>query len=115
MDKDSNAGNWGVLLEFSIPRKEMRIDAVLLTHDEIVILEAKSGVDFFQARRQIQEYALLLHYFHKSSADRRIVPVVVSPEAGEPDLDALNQYEMFPQLATYWIGKVIHTSWASLP
>ena len=115
MDKDSNAGNWGVLLEFSIPRKEMRIDAVLLIHDEIVILEAKSGVDFFQARRQIQEYALLLHYFHKSSADRRIVPVVVSPEAGEPDLDALNQYEMFPQLATYWIGKVIHTSWASLP
>ncbi len=115
MEKDSHAGNWGVLLEFSIPRKEMRIDAVLLIHDEIVILEAKSGADFFQARRQIQEYALLLHYFHKSSADRRIVPVIVSPEAGEPDLDALNQYELFPQLATYWIGKVIHTAWATLP
>ena len=78
---DETAGNWGLLLEFSIPRKEVRIDAVLLIHDEIVILEAKSGVDFFQARRQIEEYALLLHYFHKASDERVIVPIIVSPEA----------------------------------
>ncbi len=114
IQSDGSAENWGVLLEFSIPRKEKRIDAVLLIHDEIVILEAKSGVDLFPARRQIEEYALLLHYFHKASAERRIVPIIVSPEAGELDLDSLNQYEMFPQLATYWVGKVINTSWNNL-
>lgn len=111
----ADARNWGLLLEFSIPRKEMRIDAVLLIGDEIVILEAKSGDAFQQARRQIQEYALLLHYFHQASADRRIVPVIVSPEAGDPNLDELNQYELFPQLAIYWINKVILSSWDELP
>jgi len=49
------AQGWGILLEFSIPRKEMRIDAVLLVGETIVILEAKSGSAFLQARRQIEE------------------------------------------------------------
>jgi Uncharacterized conserved protein (DUF2075) len=113
--KEPKASEWGILLEFSVPRKEVRIDAVLLIHGEIVILEAKSGMAFLQARRQLEEYALLLHYFHKGSADRKIVPVIVSPEAGEPDLDALNQYEMFSQLATFWVSNVITTSWRCLP
>ncbi len=112
---DETAGSWGLLLEFSIPRKEVRIDTVLLIQNEIVILEAKSGADFFQARRQIEEYALLLHYFHKASDQRRIVPVIVSPEAGEPNLDPLKQDELFPQLAKYWVKRVITTSWLNLP
>jgi hypothetical protein len=109
------AEQWGILLEFSIPRKEVRIDAVLLVGGQIVILEAKSGTAFFQARRQLEEYALLLHYFHKESTNRRIVPIIVSPESPDADLDALNQYEMFPQLATYWISNVVKSSWGSLP
>lgn len=111
---DDTAAEWGILLEFSIPRKEMRIDAILLVNGEIVILEAKSGAAFFQAKRQIQEYALLLYYFHKASADKRIVPIIVSPEAPEPELDSLSQYEMFPQLATYWVNEIIITSWQHL-
>jgi broad-specificity NMP kinase len=111
----ASARNWSVLLEFSIPRKEMRIDVVLLIGNEIVILEAKSGDAFQQAKRQIEEYALLLHYFHQASADRRIVPIIVSPEAGDPTLVELNQYELFPQLAIYWVNKVILTAWDTLP
>ena len=112
--RDQNAANWGILLEFSIPRKEMRIDFVLLINDQIAIIEAKSGSDFFQAKRQIEEYALLLHYFHKASNDHRIIPIIVSPAANEPNLDALNQSEMFSQLAVYWISKVVLTPWESL-
>jgi len=112
---ESRANEWGILLEFSIPRKEMRIDAVLLIRDQIVIIEAKSGSDFLQAERQVQEYALLLHYFHKASDNRKIIPVVVSPEAREPNINALSQYEMFPQLATYWVRNVVLTPWDSLP
>jgi len=92
----------------------MRIDAVLLINSEIVILEAKTGAAFSEARRQLQEYALLLYFFHKASVDRRIIPIVVSPEAGEADIDLLNQFELFPQLATYWVNRVITTSWQCL-
>ena len=115
VQQDGNAANWGLLLEFSIPRKEARLDAVLLISGKIVILEAKSGNALLQARKQIEEYALLLHYFHKASADRVIVPIIVSPEAGEPDLDPLKQSELFPQLAIYWVKRVIATSWQYLP
>ncbi len=110
----ASARHWGLLLEFSIPRKELRIDFVLLIGNKIVILEAKSGAEFLQAKRQIEEYALLLHYFHQASADRRIIPVIVSPEAGNPNLDELNQYEIFPQLAIYWMNKVISHSLGNL-
>ena len=108
------ANEWGILLEFSIPRKEMRIDVVLLIRDQIVIVEAKSGSDFLQAKRQIEEYPILLHYFHKASDNRRIIPVIVSPEAEKPNLDALNQYEMFSQLAVYWVSGVVLTPWREL-
>lgn len=108
------AAEWGILLEFSIPRKESRIDAVLLVNGDIVIIEAKSGAGLHQAKRQIQEYALLLHYFHKASANTRIVPIIVSYEAPDPELDSLFQYEMFPQLATYWVNNVLTATWQSL-
>src|SRR5580658_490952 len=91
IERVESASNWGILLEFSIPRKELRIDFVLFICSEIVIIEAKSGVALSQARRQIEEYALLLHYFHKASADRKIVPVIVSPESDDPDLLSLTQ------------------------
>ncbi len=92
----------------------MRIDVVLLIGDRVVMLEAKSGHAFLQARRQIEEYALLLHYFHKGSSEKKIIPIIVSPEAQAPNLDALQQYELFPQLATYWIAGVVQISWDSL-
>lgn len=110
----TTAADWGILLEFSIPRKELRIDAILLVNGEIVIIEAKSGPSLWPAKRQIEEYSLLLHYFHKASAGRRIVPIIVSPEAPQPDLNSLFQYEMFPQLATYWVNKTISATWQSL-
>jgi hypothetical protein len=111
---DPRANEWGIILEFLIPRKEMRIDVVLLIRDQIVIIEAKSGSDFLPAKRQIEEYALLLHYFHKASDNRRIIPIIVSPEVNAPNLNALNQYEMFTQLAVYWVGSVILSPWEPL-
>jgi hypothetical protein len=114
VDKSDSARLWGLLLEFSIPRKEMRIDTALLVRDSIVLIEAKTGTAASQAKRQIEEYALLLHYFHKESSDRRIVPISVSTTADEADISSLNQRELFPQLATYWIAPVIRSSWDEL-
>jgi hypothetical protein len=89
----------------------MRIDAVVLIRETVVIIEAKTGAAVFQAKRQIEEYALLLHYFHKVSAERRIVPLILSADAIETNLDSLGQHELFPQLAIYWVAPVIRTSW----
>jgi len=113
--KSHSAKSWGLLLEFSIPRKEVRIDIVLLVRDVIVVVEAKTGHAASQAKRQIEEYAMLLHYFHKASLDRRIVPIIVSPEAYGLNLTALNQREFFPQLPTYWVAQVVRSSWDDLP
>lgn len=109
------AKNWGILLEFSIPRKELRIDAVLLLQNVIVVLEAKTGNLTLQAKRQVEEYALLLHYFHNASSDHRIVSIIISPGPIHLNLTRLNQQELFPQLATYWIAPVVATSWDNLP
>jgi hypothetical protein len=106
--------SWGVILEFSIPRKEVRIDVVLLIGETVVILEAKTGAAAAQARRQIEEYSLLLHYFHKASRDRRIVPVLVTHEPATPSLLDLNQRGFFPQLAQFWIAPVLRSSWDEL-
>ena len=81
----------------------------------IVLLEAKTALVFAQAKRQIEEYALLLHYFHRASANRRIVPIAVSPEQVDIDLGLLSNREPFAHLPTYWIRKVLRTSWQDLP
>jgi Uncharacterized conserved protein (DUF2075) len=105
---------WGLILEFSIPKKELRIDIVLLIREAIVILEAKTGVAGAHAKQQIEEYALLLHYFHNASNQRRILPVLVTNEPATPNLLDLNQREFFPQLSSYWIAPVLRSSWDEL-
>lgn len=110
-----DAATWGILLEFSIPRKEKRIDIVLLVGDQVVILEAKSSEPTAEARRQLSEYTLLLHYFHKASAEKRIVPILIWPNAPETRVDSLRQTELSPQLAAYWISDLLSTNWQDLP
>jgi hypothetical protein len=58
----SSAEAWGVLLEFSIHRKELRIDAVLLVCDVIVVLEAKTGDAASQAKRKLEIQGLELDW-----------------------------------------------------
>ena len=110
----ASANFWELLLEFAIPRKELRIDVVLLVQDVIVILEAKSSQPGIQARRQIEEYALLLHYFHKASSGHRIIPILVSSDKSDIDLTLLDQRELFSTLPTYWISPVVRVSWHDL-
>jgi len=114
LGKSESARCWGLLLEFTIPRKEHRIDIVLLVRNTIVILEAKAATATSQAKRQVEEYALLLHYFHQASSEARIVPIIVSPETFEANYDAVNQLEMFPQMPGYRVTPVSRTSWQDL-
>lgn len=75
------APNWGILLEFLIPRRQMRIDVVLLAGRLILVLEFKSSGNarVASSARQVEDYALDLSYFHAPSRDRVIVPILVGP------------------------------------
>ena len=81
--------SWSLLLEYPIPRRHKRLDAVLLSEDVIFCLEFKTedAAHTLQAQRQVEDYALDLRDFHAASSGRRIVPVVVVPKAP----DAINR------------------------
>jgi len=114
ISQDELAADWIVLLEFPIPRKEKRIDVVLLAGDTIMILELKTSSQGIDADRQAEEYALLLHFFHEPSNRRRIVTFVVSPSSRARPKDA--QYFLpIEEAPAYWVPRVEQTSWDDLP
>jgi len=107
------SSQWQVLLEFSIPRKPRRLDVILLTGSEIILLECKRSSSSPEAIRQVEEYALLLHYFHKPSHQQRIYPVVVF--AATHQQPPYKQRELsFPTLPSFWIAPTAVSSWSSL-
>jgi hypothetical protein len=77
------AKKWSLLLEYPIPRRHKRLDAVLLADDVVLCLEFKTEdkAHSLQAQRQVEDYALDMRDFHEMSRDRRLVPVVVVPKA----------------------------------
>ncbi len=114
------AEDWEILLEFEIPRKSGRIDAVLLAGARIVVLECKASDTGLAARRQLEEYATLLHYFHGGSQRRHLTPILVShgkcdPEAQTRARFRASQGELsFPSLASFWIAPVRLCKWSEL-
>lgn len=81
--RDSAKRQWGLLLEYPIPRRQKRIDAVLLADDVVIVLEFKTEDRDFKAqpRQQAEDYALDLRDFHEQSRGRRIVPIAVAMNA----------------------------------
>jgi hypothetical protein len=72
------ATEWGVALEFPVPRRMKRIDIVVLGHDIIFVIEFKSGTADHSALTQVEDYALDLADFHEPSQRRTIIPIVVA-------------------------------------
>ncbi len=114
VDLRPDAIHWTVLLEFNIPRKMRRIDVVLLAGDHVILLELKSHAATSEDCVQAEEYALLLHYFHAPSAQRKITPIVVSPAPHSEE--AIRQRELpFLETAAFWIAPVARVHWQGLP
>src|SRR5690242_1536292 len=66
-----------ILLEFPIPRRQKRIDAILLVLDLIFVLEFKSGFNNSSGLKQAEDYAADLADFHLPSRNRRIFPLAI--------------------------------------
>jgi hypothetical protein len=86
---DGVGASWGVIVEFELPRRAVRPDAVILACDVIVPVEFKVGATNYErsARMQVEEYAWDLRDFHESSHGHPIVPVLVATEATNEDTD----------------------------
>ena len=72
-----------ILLEYSLPRVNTRIDAVLLYRGIVFVLEFKCGEHHYteKAYNQVIDYAFDLHFCHEGSKDRLIVPIEVATDA----------------------------------
>ncbi|WP_083423155.1 DUF2075 domain-containing protein [Stigmatella aurantiaca] len=86
MSKHPAAAEWTLLLEYPIPRRQKRIDAVILAGTVILVLEFKVGAKRFARSDmwQAEDYALDLRDFHEASRGRPIVPILVATEAPAP-------------------------------
>jgi hypothetical protein len=69
---------WGLAIEFVVPRKMGRIDAVLLMGSTLVVLEFKTDNFDSSAADQVEDYCLDLINFHQPSHERIAYPVVVA-------------------------------------
>lgn len=85
-DRSVDAGNWHILLEYEIPRRQKRPDVILLAEDVIFVIEFKIGARQFRAadRWQVEGYALDLRDFHAESEGRVIVPILCATEIETP-------------------------------
>lgn len=72
-----------VYFEYSIPRMGRRIDVVLLIGPVIFVLEFKVGEGSFtsSALDQVCDYCLDLKYFHETSHEPVVAPILVATEA----------------------------------
>jgi hypothetical protein len=77
------AKTWHVLLEFSIPRRGKRIDAVVLSGALALVLEFKCGAKHYErsAIAQVEDYCLDLRDFHKESRRHTLIPVLIATHA----------------------------------
>lgn len=73
------ASDWWLFFEFQLPRRQKRLDLIILAGDRLIIGEFKTGEGMAgrQAEIQVEDYALDLRDFHETSNHRLIVPLVI--------------------------------------
>jgi hypothetical protein len=98
-----SARDWYLLLEYPIPRRGKRIDAVILAHDIILVLEFKCGGRKYdsEARTQVEDYCLDLRDFHAESRRRILIPFLIATNA-ESEPPAVG--EVLDWVAPVWLA-----------
>ena len=94
-----SALDWSLLLEYEVPRRSKRIDAVILAHDIVGLVEFKDGAAGYarDARWQAEQYALDIRDFHAVSRGKKIVPFLVATSAE----NSLEQPQYSTDMAPY--------------
>ena len=120
VERHAPAAAWHYFVEFEIPRRARRIDAVLLADDVIFIFEWKVGADRFDrgAIWQAEQYALDMRDFHEGSRLRRIIPLLVATKAEQTVDSGVTNPDRLVQpvrtLAPTQIADRVLSDWRSL-
>lgn len=82
----------GIYFELTVPRLGRRADVVLIVSHVMFILEFKVGESNFSRSSldQVWDYALDLKYFHQSSHEICIIPVLIATEGTEQIIEITN-------------------------
>ena len=71
-----------MLLEYPIPRRGKRVDAIILAETLIFVIEFKPSNSYESAEKcQVEDYSLDLRDFHEESFGRIILPILVAKNA----------------------------------
>ena len=95
----NNLGKKGrIIFEYGIPSLNFVIDVVLLLDGKIFVLEYKCGSSSTsyssQDIQQAKEYAYRLKYFHSTSNEHLIIPILVEMEAPEVPVVEMGENEI---------------------
>lgn len=102
---DTRYSRWTLLLEYPIPRRAKRIDAVLIADQFVAVMEFKVGKTQFDRADlwQAQDYQLDLRDFHEASRGLAVEAVLVAtaapPQSSRTDASSGVHASNAPQLA----------------
>jgi hypothetical protein len=93
-EQEPAAVSWGILLEYQIPGRPKRLDAVVLDGCGIIALEFKVGANAFKSgdRWQVLEYCWDLRDFHRESEGIPIAPLLVATESPDEAVELLDGF-----------------------
>jgi len=97
------ARDWTLILEYEIPRRQKRIDVVLLAETVIFSIELKLGASRYERADlwQAEDYALDLRDFHLASHGRPVIPLLVATNA-----QTLDEPLPCADLAVHCVGEI---------
>ena len=81
--KMHNFNDTAILIEYPLLRLSKRLDTIILFKNLIIVIEFKKSNEFLSSdKKQVEDYAINLKYFHKDSHKKIIVPILFSSNAG---------------------------------
>ena len=97
-----------ILIEYPLLRLSKRLDTVILFKNLIIVIEFKKSNEFLSSdKKQVEDYAINLKYFHKDSHEKIIIPILFSSSAEKK----LNEFEIIDDIAKtlYANGQNLHS------
>ena len=80
--KIENIKESSILIEYPLLRLSKRLDTIIIVKNLIFLIEFKKSNEFLSSdKKQVEDYATNLKYFHKDSDGRLIIPILFASNA----------------------------------
>ena len=111
-----NGHSGRIYLEFAIPRMGHRVDAILLIHGLVLVVEFKIGATEYTSADfdQAYDYAMDLKYFHEASHNLSVVPILVATQANPKPFRLVQHRRIAGLYETVCCGKNLHETISQL-